>query len=914
MFIRRIKENYKVIVVLAGVLIASAGYILAQGFGYFPQYPTRISSLAKELSLAMEDLEYLNENIQNQAKQCACSNSESSCQRDGLLDVAVGVPKVFGETCKNRMEIENTQVEIQNTVDQVGYLRNLLIAEMQSGLNEELQTLREDDAARLKASLDKILSDSGKAIPLARNNAQIFNDPRYSSQYQCQPNCSKNPIMKFKACILIGQQEPIRIRFGVSAGLEDLDLGVIGLSGIRLNLPDYINLGNIAGAGDINIVLPQLNLVFPPTKIAELGSLSLDPIVFHPSSPSIPNFGESNLSCPSMSYADYSCAASGIESENYKQLQWYLQTFSWLSERCQEIPGQKDDYGLPTQERFEKCFDKTAVQSYIVQQCDGLWEKYTLCFLANTLGAECPLPTGICEDIKRPSLRNNAIHDQCIALFSQVQEPAPTGCGIQDLENKCQAIKEEGLFDEVPEPCRLLPVFNQKLILPDTETHQSSAPACNPQTIINNPRTMDLYCPDAGFKGSIPGIKLPDIIIPDLKLPTYNFSPFVKVKLPNFIFEDLIFSKMNFCDINNCMNLIPSLTLTYQQPHLRIPSIHIPSIYLDLPDIPGFPEFKGRTVELKMNDIQFPDISLGFPDFDLKNLVSLEMDMPKIETPRPKITLNFEGFDFNVANLLLGLVSSILPIPSGCISGGISFIPIVISFPDYYFYWPRFPEMPDICQNVNNFCQVVRTTLEKETASRIGPMEKLLNNAVYNGIQKRLDQAALVYRQMITDLITKRMYEIKGLVENGLQNSFLAAVVREGLLYIPDTTIPLGDIKIPMSAGNYILSQIPTKIYIPWTNDLKEIKLKNIIGFDLPTIPLSNLSYTKNIELRVPGLQLPSLSFNINFLGEYASFESNPPSGGNPYPLGTLNQNTTGIKTYSGEIHKSMEEISDVLD
>jgi hypothetical protein len=907
----RLRINKKILIVAGVILIiASAGFVFADEMGYFPRYPSRISALAKELALATDDLTFYNQELGKEAQKCSCSNSQSNCQM-GSFEILTGSTKAFGEICPNRREIENTQIEIDNKIDQVVYLRNLLIAEMQSGLDDELKTLREDDAKQLKASLDKIIADSDKIVPLARSNASILDDKRYSSQYQCSPNCSKENLFSIKACLLftVGEQTPIRFNFSVNLGLQDLDLGKLGLSSIKLNLPDKIDLGKVIGAQDSNISLPDLNLTFKPTKLADLDSLSLDSIIFHPSSPTIPDFNPSGFSCPEFQNNQYQCSSENDKGSelHYNALEWYLQTLSWLSEKCQELPGTQDENGFPVEENIKKCLNEKVVFTYIAEDCDKLWGEYLGCILAG-LPDSCRLPE-ICKSIKRPSQRVDAQNRECLNLFSQLNETAPVNCSLQVFEDRCNLLKEE--TENSPEPCKYLPIFTGRLENPDSITYQSQASQCEAQTMSSNPQSINLYCPNRSYS-SPAKIKIQSIKIPDFYLPSFDFMPFLKVKLPNFIFEDLTFPEMKLCDINDCKNILPALTLNYNQPVLRIPPVKIPSIYINLPDIPGFPKIKGKVTELKMDDIQFPSIALSLPKLDLKDLISLNLEVPKIPKPQPQVTVNFEGVKFNFLNFLLGMLSTVIPMPSGCISMSVSFIPLIISFPDYHFYWPKFPQMPNLCEGVNEFCRQLRKSLEKDVGGRLDEIEAVLNKTIAGTVQKKLDNAAAIYNKIMTEQITDRMYEIKDLVENNLASSFLKAYVKDGFLNIPNTTIPLGTLKIPMSAGNSLLSAIPTQITIPWPNELKEIKLSDVIGYQLPSIPLSKLGYKKTFEIKIGGFQ--SASLQVILPGQNISFNTDTPSGGNPYPTGQMGTNTNSINNYSDEIEKSMEEISNILD
>jgi len=565
---------------------------------------------------------------------------------------------------------------------------------------------------------------------------------------------------------------------------------------------------------------------------------------------------------------------------------------------------------------IQECFDQDNVHLTILRQCETLWQEYSGCY--STPFAKCQPPTGICGSILSSGQRNQAIQTQCQNLFSQRDEIVPSNCDLNTLENRCSQIEKDGQQD-APEPCKFLPLFTKKFEEPGAQQYQKSANTCPSQTISDVSLTgIRLDCPLSlpTLSAGTPKIKLPDIIIPDVRLPTFSFPPFLKVKLPNFIFEDLIFPELKFCDSDDCGNLLPSLDLDIPYPDLRIPDIEIPPLYIS---IPGFGGLAGPEVPLKieMDKIEFPPIPIPLPDFDLTKFITLNYQVPEIPLPQPEVILNFKGVNISAINFLLGLVSTIIPIPSGCISASISGIPLVISFPDFYFYWPEFPEIPDLCNNeynsTNSFCQSIRQVLNNEVSSRVAELQKIVNQAIQNNIQSRLDQISAAYEKLVKDAITKKLTEIKSQIETEIAKNLKLARVENGILKIPPVNLPLEGIIIPMKDINALLNRIPTQVPIPWPAELKEIKLSQPIGYQLPDIPLDDLSYKKEIPLKLPGFQYPSLQFSLDILGNYPSCQGKTPSGANPYPVDRINVNLGEIINLNQQINNTIESISQVL-
>jgi len=874
----------------------------AQWLEYYPHYPNRLKFIISELNQTTQDLEFFNEELSNQTSQCNCANAISQCIRDGNVGV-------FGETCNNKEDLEKTKLKIKSKTQQIDSLKELLQTEMDTGLAEELERMDKDQAILLESNLNNIISSSENVVDSASKNIDILDNSAYSAKNHCQAQCNTNTIPVINACVFGsgGGQKPITMAFEIGVRLGDLDLGRISIDEVGLNLPDSIQMSDTANLGDFDIDLQDINITFPDIPTDRLSDISLDPIVFHPPYLDIPGIPPASFSCTQLlDVSSYQCTKENAPGNNqYIDLEWFLQTLSWLSDRCQELPGLTDINNNPVQERYEQCFNEDAVHLTIIDQCQILRQRHSTC-----TGTNCARPPEICYEITN-------VNAKCQELFRSEGETTPPTCNLNTLVNKCSELKKAGEMN-IPESCKFLPLFNRTFENPGAQTYQGTSASCASQTVSNHSQnSIRLDCPSLPSINStlFPKIELPDTIIPDINLPSFNFMPFLRVRLPSLIFEDLILPDLKPCNLNSCQRDLSSMKVDFQYPSLRIPDIDIPTIYADMPAIPDGPQLD--PLPIKMNDIKFPSIPIPMPEIDLTDLLSLDMKIPEISLPQPEVILNFTGIDISIENMLLGLVSSLVSIPNGCVSGGISGIPLDIGFSDYHFFWPRFPEIPDLCDNkyinVDKFCKNVNSSLKQNVASRISQIQGVLDNTVQSQIQSQLDKAAKILEDLIKKSIHEQLDNVKRKVEEAIAESLSRTVVENGMFKIPDAYALLDKINIPMDTVNAELAKIANRIDIPWPENLKKIPLTNPINYQLPSIPLGDLSYSKQKRFDLPGFQTPSFDFDLDLSGLYPGYESVPPSGGNPYPMDDIRVNIGEIVNINQNITNSSNEILNIL-
>jgi hypothetical protein len=278
--------------------------------------------------------------------------------------------------------------------------------------------------------------------------------------------------------------------------------------------------------------------------------------------------------------------------------------------------------------------------------------------------------------------------------------------------------------------------------------------------------------------------------------------------------------------------------------------------------------------------------------------------------------MKFAGLEIDMLNVILGLVQSLLELPTGCWSLEFINIPLVIAFPDYYFYWPRFPEIPDLCNNeyinINDFCKDIKNALDFSALDEIAKIQSSVNQATQN-LQIILDRIATKIETIIRTEVHQQLAAMRTEIQNKINSSIQHATLENGKIKIPSAYIPLNDIIVPMDEVNAELRKIPKEIDIPWAAELNEgITLDPPIVQKLPTIPLGNLGYHKEFILKIPGFQLPSFSFDLTLAG-YLGFEGEPPSSGNPYPIGTINANVGKITSIHNNISIATQNIVEVL-
>ncbi len=469
-------------------------------------------------------------------------------------------------------------------------------------------------------------------------------------------------------------------------------------------------------------------------------------------------------------------------------------------------------------------------------------------------------------------------------------ENVPDSCytnTITAIEARCQELKDLNMA-AVPEACRILPILTREFSAPDEVVYEID-PHDAPAQIIGDYPSSKIGCEIKA--PSIPKIPLSrlSVEIPNIILGTFSIPPFIRVTLPSFYFENLVFPDIELCNLDNCHFVFPSLD--FRIPVVDLPIIEVPPIKLG--------EITARGSDGVMLDYYLPDLELpsfrlpAFAlNFDFRPPTLPEIMMPKLEIPgitipKPKLTYHYKGVQ-NLNDVITALLWTFiknlfgirLPVTDTCISAQLSprIIPLVYNFGEYRFYWPRFPEIPEIefCRNINEYCLTMRSLLQ-DVVDKVEEIERKFNNLVYTEVQSRLDEAAEIIK-----------IEVEGYIEEVVLEEMRKQIIEDVRRQIEEgreiITIDPGRYTHPeIDLGELLYEELGMEhvIEIDWEEYLT-IPLTSAIEYDLPSIPLSKLNYERDFTIEGPGLQRPFARIDIDH-GQ--GCEPLPPEEANPFEL-----------------------------
>jgi hypothetical protein len=901
---------------------------------FIPFFPERIKYLVSEIERSIEEMEDISRDFVDSAQNCSCSNLQSVCVQTADGCFASGV---FGDVCgESKYKVEQKKGEFYIKKEQLRRLKYLLDREIEIGLVDYKENLEGEDKEELENKL-KLISEKLSSL---NEKLSDVNEILYSNCSDvCVGVCNAILSKDIKACVGIsGKQKPMSLNAAAGVEMEDIKIGGFGIKELNFNLPEKINLPSLPKIPRTSFSIP-VRIDFPEFSLdanIDLSNRNLE--LYSPLLKTPVLGGNFSFSCPSQISNNKSFYVFGNENydlnKNYIEAQWYMETFSFLSEQCQDLSGMKGPRGTPTN-NFKSCLDKESVHKIIINACyENSDLRAPICREIGTnfqclqksrkIQQECEK---IFKDQNKSVPSSCYINESCSVfrkddIFCQQEDPScprySLGVGrryvsknsvqtaINTLKDECDRIKKERIKNNdnspMPNPCKFLPIFTGEFPEPKRYEYTPDFPLMgSKQDIFDYPQSFP-GCPVYNF--SSPFISFPKIVIPDIYLPKFNFCPFFAVKLPNIIFEDLELPNLNLCDIGACFDFFANF-------RFKTPYLNLPQAFLDLPLGNINAIIDGRLVNISLPSLSikgpnFPVIAFNITNlFDLKNVLSLKLDLPQIQIPPPKIYFKFVGFDLDFLSLVFSWAVNQLPsFPSYCIKGDYNIGCNTFSVPDIIFSWPKFltiPEIP-ICSKINNFCQDIKQKLGKYINDNIEKIEDFFNEKVLGEIQNKIDLAAKVVNEKIVESLSSKMDDLREEIKKHIA---LKAHIDNGVLKIPpfEYTLYVDIDEIDMQK----LVDFPEEINIQWPDEVKKItisteEMSEKLYYEIPDIPLSDLSWSKEIDIKIPGMQLTP---KIGIEGfSYSSCKSEKAIGGNP-----CNNQINKVKSFQPELKEAKDEI-----
>lgn len=878
-------------------------------------------------------------------------------------------------------KIKKSQSQVLIYKDNLSFLEKLLQKELETGLRYEVKPEYLDKVEELYKKIEK-------AKQLADDAANIK-----CSIDKCTSVCALGtyfqlPLVCFGA---VGKQKPVKIIFEIGVQMpKEWKLGEIGVEA-KINLPKF----------QFNPTIKGFKIHFHP-KIATTtipvggkGDIKLDLGIKTPTTIGF------KFTCPKHEKGETTASLGTLENPNksYIEATRYFNTFSYLSEQCQDLPGMKDNtYGflLPKSDLYEDCFNPEKVHSTIIKVCNEVIEKYCknskvvdekcICF-SEWSPDVCQIPS-ICEKVYsisnipycEPSQNEESvscesnllpfekttstveeIKKECEKqklqrksnLFGKTELPEicktiPIIMKIEEIKKECEEEEKQEKKDP-SEKCKLLPIITGNFPLPKemkiemggsssyggsslasyvTSPKVSGFSVTLPKLTFNFPSTI-LGCEP---KVTLPRLQLPRIALPDIDLGEFKIPPFLYVRLPSIIIEDLDFNppgliedtefakKLGYkaayelCDINRCLGNIENIfsKFIFKGLFLNLPTIKLPPI-----EIGGGGKLNIPWVKISLGEISFPTLSFPGPPLDLGKLISLELAFPSLNLPLPTLIFKLKKIEIDVKGLILAMINYIInkifgPFPSGCIGFKIGLpIPLVIDLGEYYIYFPIFHKIRGILGSIlcklTGYCRELEKKLEMILKAK-EKIEKQLEKETEK-ISKQLATTTQKITKELEKQVATTVEKFKKDIQSHIEKK--ARQVEKGLWVIPPFEKDYGEIgfnEISLigyaTSSNILPKDFPTEI------DLNKY-LKDLIGtttlswkYPLPTIDLSALSFKREIPVYFGSFQ------TIDFKLELPGFTCNraSPSGGKAFSSEPKVNEMKNIEIDILKIVKSLKE------
>lgn len=826
---------------------------------YFPKFPTRLVYLVAEITAISEKLVTSNEEWSNFINTFDCRYAQSQCVQTtkelpggGRQSTCEPGPiKVFGRISPtpgpmgNFDETEATPEEKRSAINDLNIklasLEETLKGEIEIGLEKQLKTLRPEDAQLIRENLDKLNRLIPEMRSLAEKSASLPDD---CSARRCTPECELGQTFTAEACIgVVSQQKPTELKFKVGVGLNDLNLGRVGVENINLSLPNKIIVPT-PQLPSLNFRVPNVTLTCPTQR---------QQIVFRPPTPTLPKSPTLTLSCPTYPrYSSYQCSSPPSQGEEgFLEFEWWNQTFEHLSGECikvvqkaAEITGQlNSERGREEYQRLiAGCLSPEQTAQTTVNECEKRW--------VERREREWYIPQNgdfeTCRQIghqQNPPTRNQKATGWCQKLFQDENQAPPAACSSEPIpttRQKCNEIRDSG-GENVPLSCKLLPLFAGQLENPPEGNVTGGEGNCPAQNLGDFPIPL----PGCAISAPpIPKINFPTIVVPDIHLPTFSLPPIFRVKLPNLIFEDLNIGEINLCNLDDCNAQFPYLS--FQLPTLKIPQVNIPPVTLEIPG--------ASPIDIQIEPINFPPLNFNIPQlFNLGSLVTPELKIPELPLPQPRIQFSFLGVNIDLLNLLLGLLKKPPPSFNYCVTESATTGVLDIVYPDKYFPWPAYPRPQELkfCKEARAWCQRQKGSIQEITA-KATKIQEQVNSVFQREIQAKLDKVAVRLNQKITREIERELGKIKNEISQQLlrhlaryapQNIIPPSAPVPGVWQvvgeIPCQGIPPLNVYLPPDLQNISIDPKkideflqeefgetwPTEITIQWPDNLKKFKL-----------------------------------------------------------------------------------------
>ncbi|GEM_PF-6178167 len=478
-----------------------------------------------------------------------------------------------------------------------------------------------------------------------------------------------------------------------------------------------------------------------------------------------------------------------------------------------------------------------------------------------------------------------AIARACTDLYLNRGETPPASCEnspLSALRSKCKAVLHEeeerdpALRVRMPQPCAILPLFENYLdVLVD-----EFDPSIGGGMVSRGGGELTGYPSEGSFtgcgsvSGSVPGApEIPEIPviplsdysveIPDIETPNFGLSGILEVTLPDVIIEDLTFPDIELCDLSDCQDfldifpsiieLIPSLENIY----IPTPAIVPNPLTLDsaTAQVSGHGAITVPLPDVHIGEVNLPSVLLDIPQLPEITPISIsspEYDLPSLEIPEPYVEFNWGGFDVDVGSAIVGAILNYFGFSGGSLcasAGGVNFLPLSIGFEDYHVQWPDFPKIPEIplCRNARQFCRDAANSLQDV----IDELEEIMRE-VEEEIQEALSMPADATAKL-EDLINEEVQDLEDSVNNYIQSTHIEGELIGETIRLDSYTIPTEDIEIDVYLSD-LIEDMPSSVEVLDEED-RTVELTNPIEIEMPTIPLDDLSTTWEYIVELPALQ-----------------------------------------------------------